>query len=86
MRVRVQTRSAVQLRLDLRVRGQDVGQPVLFYTQQSKTPYELVFTRVTKNTVTGYLLAPPQSAGDRESISGKTEEAYSASPEDPTRH
>jgi len=44
------------------VRGQGIQQPLIFYTQQDTRPYELVFTRVTKDAALGYLMVPNQSA------------------------
>ena len=35
-----------------------IQQPLIFYTQKEKRPYELVLTRVTGDDVIGYLLAP----------------------------
>jgi len=40
------------------VRDQGVQQPVTFYTKQGDEMYELVVTRVTKDSAVGYLLLP----------------------------
>jgi hypothetical protein len=40
------------------VRDQGVQQPVTFYTQQGDAMYELVVTRVTKDSAVGYMLLP----------------------------
>ena len=62
------------------VRGQDIQQPIVFYTQRDKRPYELVFTRVSKDTVFGYMLIPTQTTGvNNASLAGETQVA-SASP------
>ena len=47
------------------IRGQNVQQPVIFYTREDPRPRELVFTHVTKDAVVGYVLIPskPLSAG-----------------------
>jgi hypothetical protein len=46
-------------RRTLEVRGQGLQQPLVFYTQKDDRPRELVFTRVTKYSVVGYILQPP---------------------------
>lgn len=38
--------------------SQNIRQPVFFYRDQGERPYELVFTRVAKDGVVGYLLVP----------------------------
>ena len=40
------------------IRGQNVQQPVIFYTQEDPRLRELVITHVTKNSVAGYVLLP----------------------------
>ena len=47
------------------IRGQNVQQPVIFYTRDDPRPRELVFTHVTKDAVVGYVLMPstPLSGG-----------------------
>ena len=47
------------------IRGQNVQQPVIFYTREDPRPRELVFTHVTKDAVVGYVLMPskPLSVG-----------------------
>jgi hypothetical protein len=50
------------------VRGQDINQPLVFFTERDQSPYELVFTRVTRDSVAGYVLAPVE-AGTKMSYS-----------------
>ena len=48
------------------IRSQGIQQPLTFYTRQDSRPYELVFTRVTKDGAIGYLVypgGPPVAAG-----------------------
>ncbi len=45
----------------LPVREQGIQNPLIFYTSRGDRPHEIVFTRVTKNQVAGYLLIPRQS-------------------------
>jgi len=40
------------------VRSQGIQQPMIFYTQQDSRPYELVFTRITRDGAFGYLVHP----------------------------
>jgi hypothetical protein len=40
------------------IRGQGIQQPVRFYSHKDDRPYELVFTRVSKDTAIGYILMP----------------------------
>lgn len=40
------------------VRSQGIQQPMIFYTQQDSRPYELVFTRITRDGAFGYLAHP----------------------------
>ena len=40
------------------IRGQGIQQPVRFYSHKDERPYELVFTRVSKDSAVGYLLMP----------------------------
>jgi len=46
----------------LPIRGQGIRKPVLFYGSEEGRPIELVFTQVSKNRVSGYLIMPaPQT-------------------------
>ena len=40
------------------IRGQGIQQPIRLYTQKDERPYELVFTRVSKDSAVGYVLMP----------------------------
>ncbi|MBI2819896.1 MAG: hypothetical protein HYX73_07945 [Acidobacteria bacterium] len=40
------------------IRGQGIQQPVRFYSHQDERPYEVVFTRVAKDSAVGYVLMP----------------------------
>ena len=40
------------------IRGQGIQQPVRFYSHEDERAYELVFTRVNKDSAVGYLLMP----------------------------
>jgi len=40
------------------IRGQGIEQPVRFYSHEDERAYELVFTRVGKDSAVGYLLMP----------------------------
>ena len=40
------------------IRGQGIQQPVRFYSHQDERPYEVVFTRVSKDSAVGYVLMP----------------------------
>jgi len=40
------------------IRGQGIQQPVRFYSHEDERAYELVFTRVGKDSAVGYLLMP----------------------------
>jgi hypothetical protein len=40
------------------IRSQGVQQPMIFYTQQDRRPYQLVFTRITRDGAVGYLVHP----------------------------
>ncbi|HWP84606.1 MAG TPA: hypothetical protein VNN17_05415 [Terriglobia bacterium] len=40
------------------IRGQGIQQPVRFYSRKDDRPYEVVFTRVSKDGAIGYVLAP----------------------------
>jgi chromosome segregation ATPase len=40
------------------IRSQGIQQPVRFYAQKDERPYELVFTRVGKDSAVGYVLTP----------------------------
>lgn len=46
-------------RRTLWVRSQGLQKPLVFYSQADDRPRELVVTRVTKNSIIGYLLLPP---------------------------
>lgn len=46
------------------VRGQGIEQPVAFFSQKENRPYELVFSRVNKDSAVGYILVPA-TAGNR---------------------
>jgi hypothetical protein len=46
---------------DLPIRGQGLRKPVLFYMPGVSRPVELVFTEITKEGVSGYLLMPASS-------------------------
>lgn len=41
------------------VRSQGLQKPLVFYSKADERPRELVVTRVTKNSIVGYLLLPP---------------------------
>lgn len=43
------------------IRGQGIQQPVRFYSHHDQRPYEVVFTRVTKDDAVGYVLMPAGS-------------------------
>jgi hypothetical protein len=40
------------------IRSQGIQQPMIFYTQQDARPYQLVFTRITRDGAVGYLVHP----------------------------
>ncbi len=42
----------------LGIRSQGIQQPMFFYTQQDSRPYQLVFTRITRDGAVGYLVHP----------------------------
>src|SRR5262249_33102211 len=45
------------------IRGQGIRKPVLFHMPDEKRPIELVFTQISKNSASGYLMMPvPPSA------------------------
>jgi predicted RNase H-like nuclease (RuvC/YqgF family) len=44
------------------IRGQGIQQPVRFYSMTDNRPYEVVFTRVTRDSAVGYILAPADMA------------------------
>jgi len=46
------------------VRGQGIEQAVSFFSQKENRPYELVFSRVNKDSAVGYILVPA-TAGDK---------------------
>jgi chromosome segregation ATPase len=46
----------------LTIRGQGIQKPAVFYTSADSRPIELVFTDITRNKITGYVLMP--GAGD----------------------
>lgn len=56
----------------IRVRGQSVQQPFVFYPGHSSEAYELVVTRVSQKKVTGYLLIPRKADTQQAAlVSGK---------------
>jgi hypothetical protein len=46
------------------VRGQGIEQPVSFFSQKDQRPYELIFSRVNKDSAVGYVLVPA-TAGNK---------------------
>lgn len=48
------------------LKNQNASQPVVFYSREDGKKRELVINNVTKGSVTGYLLLPGESGGDRE--------------------
>ena len=40
------------------IRSHGIQQPVIFYTQHDQRPYQLVFTRITRDGAVGYLVHP----------------------------
>ena len=40
------------------IRSQGIQQPMFFYTQEDARPYQLVFTRITRDGAVGYLVHP----------------------------
>ena len=46
-------------RRTLWVRSQGLQKPLVFYSQTDERPRELIVTRVTKNSIIGYVLVPP---------------------------
>jgi hypothetical protein len=56
------------------LKGQNAGQPVVFYGREDSKKRELVITNVTKNSVTGYLLLPGESGAGREIASTRSSE------------
>lgn len=40
------------------IRSQGIQQPMIFYTQNDQRPYQLVFTRITRDGAVGYLVHP----------------------------
>lgn len=40
------------------IRSQGIQQPMIFYTQQDSRPYQIVFTRITRDGAVGYLVHP----------------------------
>jgi hypothetical protein len=40
------------------IRSQGIQQPVVFYAQNDSRPYQLVFTRITRDGAVGYLVHP----------------------------
>lgn len=40
------------------IRSQGIQQPIVFYTQQDSRPYQLVFTRISRDGAVGYLVHP----------------------------
>ena len=46
----------------LRIHAQGAQKPIIFVTQQEQRTHELVFTRIGKDSVIGYLLMPPPTA------------------------
>lgn len=63
------------------VRDQGILQPLFFFKQEDSRPYEVVFTRVTPDSVIGYVLVPGGSRPDSNvAASGDPELAASALP------
>jgi len=64
------------------IRSQGIQQPLTFYMQQDSRPYQIVFTRVTKDGAVGYLVYPggPPVASSASSgpLAGETEISASA--------
>ncbi len=54
------------------LKGQNAGQPVVFYGHEDGKKRELVITNVTKGSVTGYLLLPGESGAGREVASARS--------------
>jgi hypothetical protein len=51
---------------NLPIRGQGIRKPVLFYGSEESRPIEMVFTQVSKNRVSGYIMMPtPQAAASQ---------------------
>jgi chaperonin cofactor prefoldin len=53
------------------LKGQNAGEPVVFYGHEDGKKRELVITNVTKGSVTGYLLLPGESGVGRELASAR---------------
>ena len=63
------------------IRSQGIQQPLIFYTQRDSRPYEIVFTRVTKDGAIGYLVhpgGPPIAPGASGPLVGEAELSASA--------
>lgn len=56
---------------NLWLRGQSALEPVIFYGSKDGKKRELVFTNVAKNSVTGYLLLPKETAETSPDVSGE---------------
>jgi len=54
------------------LKNQNASQPVVFYSREDGKKRELVINNVTKGSVTGYLLLPGESGGDREVASARS--------------
>ena len=54
------------------LKGQNSGEPVVFYGHEDGQKRELVITNVTKDSVTGYLLLPGESSANREVASARS--------------
>ena len=67
------------------VRGQGIQQPLTFYKQEDSRPYELVFTRITKDGAIGYLVTPGGQPVDSSASGSSRGEAELASSSVPTR-
>lgn len=64
------------------IRSQGIQQPMIFYTQGDSRPYQLVFTRLSKDGAVGYLVypgGPPVAAGSHGPLAGERELSASAS-------
>jgi hypothetical protein len=56
------------------LKGQNAGEPVVYYGHEDGTKRELVITNVTKSFVTGYLLLPGESGAGRVIASARSSE------------
>jgi hypothetical protein len=63
------------------IRSQGVQQPVVFYSQKDSRPYQLVFTRITRDGAVGYLVhpgGPPETNRASGPLPGEAELSASA--------